>query len=146
MFCQTNLIFIFLLYLPERFEILDKRVDDFSSDTILLYVISRVSTWNIWTPLKISTPLFPGNSPLKMTSFSSPPFLKIWAEVQPPPPPCKKGGGCTLWVTLIELTTKEYCYIMKRNFMYKFQAVKGTLIEPKTKGCLVTDPVKLYSF
>ena len=50
--------------------------------------------------LKISTPLteeghphFPCNSPLKTKILSSPSFLKIWQEAQPPPPAERGLGG-----------------------------------------------------
>ena len=46
------------------------------------------------TLLKKVTPVFPSNPLLKVKVLSSPPFLKIWLEVQPPPlPPQHKGGG-----------------------------------------------------
>ena len=41
-------------------------------------------------PLKKVNPLFPTNPLIKIKVLSSPPFLKIWLEVQPPPP--QKGG------------------------------------------------------
>ena len=37
------------------------------------------------TPLKKVTPSFPG-TPSKAEVLSSPPFLKIWLEINPPPP------------------------------------------------------------
>ena len=46
-------------------------------------------------PLKKVTPLFLSNPPLKVEVLSSPPFLKIWLEAQPPPPP--ERGRCPLW-------------------------------------------------
>ena len=48
-------------------------------------------------PLKKVTPLFPSNPHLKVEVLSSPPLLKISVEAQPP---CRKGGGCTLWITV----------------------------------------------
>ena len=38
-------------------------------------------------------PFFPSNSPLKVEILSSPPFLKILLETQPPLPPRQKGRG-----------------------------------------------------
>ena len=43
MFNQTSLNFIFFLYLPAKLEILEERVDDVSSITILLPAVSMVS-------------------------------------------------------------------------------------------------------
>ena len=44
-------------------------------------------------PLKKVTLFFPSNPPLKVEALSSPPFLKIWLEAQPPRPPVERGGG-----------------------------------------------------
>ena len=50
---------------------------------------------------KKSPPLFPSKPRLKVEVLSSPHFLKIWLEAQPPPPSpfLQKGGGgvCKLW-------------------------------------------------
>ena len=43
-------------------------------------------------PPKKSHLLFPSNLPLKVEVLSSPPFLKIWLEVQLPPPIAERGG------------------------------------------------------
>ena len=50
-------------------------------------------------PLKKVAPLFPSNPTLKVKVLPSPPFLKIWLEVQPPLPPAERGweGGGTLY-------------------------------------------------
>ena len=50
-------------------------------------------------PLKRVTPSFPATPPLKVVVLSSPPFWKIWLEIQPPPPlpPSVERGECTLW-------------------------------------------------
>ena len=40
---------------------------------------------------KVTPPLFPSISPLKVEVLSSSPFLKIWLEANLPPP-CRKGG------------------------------------------------------
>ena len=45
--------------------------------------------WKLQHPWK-KYPLFPSNPPLKVEVLSSPPFLKIWLEVQPPP---SRNGG-----------------------------------------------------
>ena len=45
-------------------------------------------------PLKKVTPLFPSNPHLKTEVLSSPPFLKIWLETQPP---AAERRGCPLW-------------------------------------------------
>ena len=42
-------------------------------------------------PLKKVTPLFPSNSLLKVEVLSSPTFLKIWLEAQPPSPAKRRG-------------------------------------------------------
>ena len=47
-------------------------------------------------PLKKVTDLFPSNPPLKVEVLSSPSFLKIWLEAQPP---SRKGGGGVGWCT-----------------------------------------------
>ena len=52
----------------------------------------------IVTPPEKSHPHFPSNQPLKVEVRSSPPFLEIRLEAQPPPPPSRKEGGCTLWL------------------------------------------------
>ena len=44
------------------------------------------------TPPEKNYPLFPSNLPLKVEVLSSPFFLKVWLEAQPPPP-LQKGGG-----------------------------------------------------
>ena len=56
--------------------------------------------WKLQSPLKKVTLLFPSNSSLKVEILSSPLFLKIWLEAQPPPPPSpsERGEGCTLWL------------------------------------------------
>ena len=45
-------------------------------------------------PLEKSQPLFPSNRHLKVEVLSSPPFFKIWFEVQPSQlPPQQKGSA-----------------------------------------------------
>ena len=54
------------------------------------------------SPNKV-TSLFPSKPPLKVEVLSSPPFLKIWLEVQPPLSPQQKGkGGSTVCTYHIE--------------------------------------------
>ena len=45
------------------------------------------------TPPEKNYPLFPSNLPLKVEVLSSPFFLKVWLEAQPPPPMQKGGRG-----------------------------------------------------
>ena len=68
---------------------------------------------------KVTPPLFPSNSPLKVEVLSSSPFLKIWLEANPPPP-AERGVptmlGCiqffeagdldTLWAAPVEYKNK----------------------------------------
>ena len=52
--------------------------------------------WQLQPPWKKSPPLSQ-QPPLKVEVLSSPSFLKIWLEAQPPQPhpplPCRKGGA-----------------------------------------------------
>ena len=65
-----------------------------------LFLSSNISDFNYFFFVELAAPpkkshlLFPSNLPLKVEVLSSPPFLKIWLEVQPPlPPPQQKGEG-----------------------------------------------------
>ena len=44
--------------------------------------------------MKKAKPFFPSNSPVKVELLWSPPFLKIWLQVQTPlsPPPSRQKG------------------------------------------------------
>ena len=57
--------------------------------------------WQLQHALKKVTPSFQ-QPPLKLEVLSSPPFLKICLEAQPPhPPPCRKGGGAHCEISLL---------------------------------------------
>ena len=56
----------------------------------------NISDFNFFCVWKLHPPgkshlLFPSSPPLKFEVLSSPPFLKIWLEIQPPK--YKDGGG-----------------------------------------------------
>ena len=64
-----------------------------------LFLSFNISDLNLFFMWKLNPPevtlSFPATSPFKVKVLSSPHFLKIWLEVQPPPPPAERG--CTLW-------------------------------------------------
>ena len=69
----------------------------------------NISDFNIFfcencnPPEKKVTPYFPATSPLKVEVLSSPPFLKIWLEVQPPKAAARgSGGACIMYQIKIE--------------------------------------------
>ena len=85
----------FVMYLPTKIETLDERVDDFSSTTILLRVISGISRWKIWTHPTLTPNLYihyplSWQSLLKMKNVSSSSSSIIWSEVQSS---CRKGDA-----------------------------------------------------
>ena len=63
-----------------------------------LFLSLNISDFNLLcdncTPSRKKSPPLSQQPPLKVEVLSSPPFLKIWLEVQPPlPPPQQKGEG-----------------------------------------------------
>ena len=74
--------------------------------------------------MKKAKPFFPSNSPLKDELLWSPPFLKIWLEVQnplsPAPPPTKRGGVVHIMVAVFMLMVEGAKMTYSSNFCFKY--------------------------